>query len=311
MKNKNLEEFLKFKTHTEVIDKVYTGIQGKNFTVHEDKKHTIIVPEDIKWGDELDIMPCIVAHTDTVSKKKPTTLKVKDGIVSNPDGVLGADDRAGCYAIWKMLKADVRAIYILTDEEEVGGIGAYECAVSVLFETLIPNISAFIELDRESSDDIALYGFDNEALNKLFEDRGYITNYGSYTDVVDLAKESGIACINLSVGYYNQHTKKEFLVLKELYRTVDVMCKDLPKELYSVVYDDEGDVLPSQWGYGSYTPPNDSQVLCACCNQHEKLYESSMGQVCKECLDYDDSWYSYRWETVEKDDDEQECAMPF
>jgi hypothetical protein len=305
MKNKNLQQFLMFNKHDEVIDKVYTGITDGQFTIHEGKKFTIIAPADMKWGDKTDLMPAIVAHTDTVSSKKPTTFKVNKGVVTNPDGVLGADDRAGCYAIWKMLNANVRAIYILTDEEETGGIGAYECSVSDTFTTLLPNVSALIELDRESNKDIALYGYDNADLVTLFETFGYVSAYGSYTDVVDLSQSSGIACINLSVGYYNQHTKYESLVLQELYDTVDVMVHKLPKELYTKVYADEGDVLPAKWGSAKYTTDSGNEPIeCDVCGQHEPLYSTFGGDICKHCLDYEDTWYSFR-------DADEPAAMPF
>lgn len=301
--DKHLEQLLMMNTHADVVRKVTSANTKEKFEVHSADKFTVIVPSDMKWGNKEDIMPCFVSHTDTVSNNKPTTLTVKNGVVRNPDGVLGADDRAGCYMLYKMIKNGVRGIYILTDEEECGGIGADECARSNIFHVLQDNTSALIELDRESDRDIALYGYDNGALTELFEQRDYGCAWGSYTDIVDLSKASGIASINLSVGYYRQHTKREYLVLHEMYHTLDMLLDNMPTELYREKYEAQGNF--------SFEEQYDmkDKILCDSCCDHAPLYETEYGNLCDTCcneyldtnplycdFEEDDTWYGGNFE---------------
>jgi len=275
-----IAKFLKAQTHDDILD--LFELYKTNFIYNSvgscDEQFTIICPNDMR-DDE--VMPCFVAHTDIVGIKVPKTLNYCDGVLSNPDGILGADDRAGCYILGEMINADIRGIYIITSGEEIGGIGASACSKSYEFADIIPNISCFIELDRESNNDCAIYGLDNENLIGLFEDIGYNAEYGSYTDVVTLAEYTNIACINLSVGYYNQHSKMETLVMSEMKWTLDNMLERLPKEIYDTVFEATDDISLScnKSGYDGFEP-----ICCEWCNDHSLLYDFDGFQICEECL---------------------------
>lgn len=291
-------------THNQVVSIATDGIGGYDIRTYGkgNESFTICTPTKMK---ESELMPCFVSHTDTVSTKKPRRFELKEGILTNPDGVLGADDRAGCYILSKMMENSVRGIYIFTNGEEIGGLGASACVKSQQFQDLVPHITAFIELDRQDDLDIACYGYDNEDLIGLFEQRGYKEAYGSYTDVVDFAEDTNIACINLSVGYRGQHTKKEDLVLADLDNTLDMMLTDLPVELYTEVYE----ATMTSWrnsannyDYGFSLNKSD-EVCCEMCSDHEKLYYVGQLMVCAYCADsladdydYDESEY---WEDAD------------
>ena len=278
--DKDLKEFLMFNKHNQVIEKVLHSIQDKYYRVHRFDEFTIITPRDM--GDD-ELLWCGVAHTDTVSAKKPTRFEFNDGILSNPDGVLGADDRAGCWLISKLIEKSTRAIFILTDLEEVGGIGAEACAKIDAFAEIADNITALIEFDRRGGNDCAMYGYDNEELLQLFKNRGYVEEWGSYTDVVSLAEASGIACINLSVGYDNEHTKHETLNVLQLGYTTDMMMNNLPPELYTKVY--KADMVSRD--YGSYSWREDMvEVCCEMCNDHSKLYIVEDMMLCGYCAGF-------------------------
>lgn len=68
----------------------------------------------------------------------------------------------------------------------------------------------------------------------LFERRGYFKAKGSFTDASNLARiySKGVACINLSVGYYNEHTPKETINITAMNRTLTIL-KDMVDELTS------------------------------------------------------------------------------
>lgn len=291
--NKDLATFLTMNEHHSVVNKVksvankYEHIQGVKFDM--------FYPSDMVSGE---LMPCIVAHTDTVQVKKPTkqSLVINHGVITNLNGVLGADDRAGCYAMWKLIQADVRAIYILTDEEEIGGIGANHCADSVEFTALEEFMSCLLELDRRGNKDVAIYGADNSHLIGIFEGMGYKEAYGSYTDVVTLAEVSDLACVNLSVGYDHEHTKRELLIVKHLEETITKLI-DMPSAFYDRRFEQEE---PKQNPFMFDTYTEELAVLCESCGEHAPLYAHENGTFCGDCVsEYDevlpsaddDFWY--------------------
>lgn len=284
MKNKNIRKMITAKGFEGVTTllKKYAGNDYQCFEYNKGNEdaYTIFMPK----SDEM--MPCIVSHADIVGKNEPIELKISDkGVMTNPDGILGADDRAGCYIIGEMMKAKVRARFIITENEECGGIGAGACAKEEPLEIIAPMTSCFIELDRRGSNDCATYGVDNSALIQIFGEHGYNEAWGSYTDIVDLCEATNIAGVNLSVGYYNEHTKNESLNLKELDDTLQFML-NLPEELYCKQYGVETNIKEVEYA---------EEICCDICGEHEKLWYVGGLAVCELCKGAEtgmvDTWY--------------------
>ena len=123
------------------------------------------------------------------------------------------------------------------------------------------------------------------------ESVGYRQAYGSFTDVVTLAQDSGIACCNLSVGYDMEHTKNESLDLDAMYHTMNMLKHSLPNDFWLEVYDAEEDYSFTRWGYGyglskGKTVHGHEPVCCDVCESHEPLYDVGWGFVCDACLEY-------------------------
>ena len=179
----------------------------------------------------------LVAHADTLAKER-IKLSINNNIITNQHGILGADDRAGCYAIWKIytdrLAHGVSLPNILiTDLEECGGVGAKQASKDLDFT----GTKLFIELDRQGCNEYVYY---TESLPKeiigYVESFGYVENYGSYSDIAEF-EDRRIPAVNLSIGYYRQHTTKESLHLDEVFLTisrVNEMLNCPPKKLYLV-----------------------------------------------------------------------------
>jgi len=170
-----------------------------------------------------DNLPCLVAHIDTVHKQKPCKNDIVQtgDILTNTKGGLGADDRAGVYALLQL--KDLPYNLLFTNFEETGGIGVKQ-AIRDLSVLLFTN-TCFIEIDRKGTKHYVDYvGAEQEFLN-LFETRGLGKEFGSYSDIYDLSSDLGIASVNLACGYYDQHTPIESLNLKEL-QTVIEFLKD-------------------------------------------------------------------------------------
>ena len=73
-----------------------------------------------------DIPIALVAHLDTVFEKpvKDLYYDTRKNVLWSPEG-LGADDRAGVYAILHILRnTPLRPSVIFTTDEELGGLGA-------------------------------------------------------------------------------------------------------------------------------------------------------------------------------------------
>lgn len=177
--------------------------------------------------------PLLVAHLDTV---RQTPLKKEDLIINEPiikarDGVLGGDDRCGVWIILKLIRMKAKYSYLLCWDEEIGCIG------SSLFPIEKYKFSCLIGLDRRGATDCALYGHENSTLIKIFKDRGFFPVDGSITDVAILAEKSQLACVNLSVGFFNEHTAEEFINLNFTKNTLNIISqKDLITELHKEIY---------------------------------------------------------------------------
>jgi len=182
-----------------------------------------------------DNLPCLVSHIDTVHKQKPNKkdiIQIGD-ILINIHGGLGADDRAGVYTLLQL--KDLPYNLLFTNLEEIGGIGVKQ-AIHDLPDLLSAN-TCFIEIDRTGTKHYVDYvGVEQDFLN-LFETRGLDKEFGSYSDIYDLSSELSIASVNLACGYYDQHTTKESLNLKELQAVIDFLKDEtLIKELSARQY---------------------------------------------------------------------------
>lgn len=202
-----------------------------------------------------DVPIMMVSHMDTFNNP-PKYVKYSNGIMSAKNG-LGADDRAGVYSILHLIRLGFKPTVLFTEDEEIGGIGA-----TSFRETGIKpdDIRYIIELDRCGVNDAVFYECDNPDFTEYITSFGFVENWGSYSDICDITPELGIAGVNLSIGYHNEHSKKETLVISQMARTIRVVEKMLsnpPEEYfeyieYSSVYQNAGnktDKYMAQYGY--------------------------------------------------------------
>lgn len=177
----------------------------------------------------------LVAHLDTVHLSPPVEIfhDREKGVLWSPQG-LGADDRAGVLAILYALKWGYRPHVLFCDLEESGGLGARE-AVKRLSR---PAVDFILELDRRGADDYVMYGWRSPELEALLESYGFRRAFGTFSDISILCPAWKIPGANLSVGYYQEHSKAEHLRLPELHRTAARVCKmlrDIPAVSFSYV----------------------------------------------------------------------------
>jgi hypothetical protein len=181
----------------------------------------------------------LVAHADTwwdTSYHIGKGLNIADGVIRPVLRGLGADDRAGCAIVW-LLKELGHSI-LITDGEESGGFGSYWLASDQRNTNIMDEINKehqfMVQFDRRNATDFKCYGVGTDEFRAYVGDKtGYAEpDRTAGSDIVNLCRD--VAGVNLSVGYYNEHTPEEYLVIDEWMNTLDV-CRnwlsepDLPR----------------------------------------------------------------------------------
>ena len=189
MTQKQLKQYL----HTELKKLGYNPINKKGFLYAEGSAPVLLI-----------------AHLDTVHTKTPNTfLYSKDKrFISSIEGI-GGDDRCGIYIILEIAKNHKYHI-LFTEDEEIGGIGAD------LFTkgNIKPDVNYIIELDRKGSNDCVFYDDENLDFQRFINSFGFKTEFGSFSDISMIAPKLGISAVNLSCGYFNAHSLREYIDIK-------------------------------------------------------------------------------------------------
>lgn len=234
----------------------------------------------------------LVAHLDTVHEKSPEPIvydMTKDSYYS-PNGI-GGDDRCGVYMILEIIKKHNCSVLFCEDEES-GCIGAKKFVKTDLAKELEFNYA--IELDRRGHNDAVFYDCDNPDFEDFITKDFYDTAYGSFTDICTVAPIVGCAAVNLSCGYYSAHTEKEYVVMSEMEKSIEEVCKILER----TTEDDKFEYIEAKYkgygyggyycgsysGYGGYS--NNSKNYSAYGGYSENGYSGW-------CDEYDDNDYYY------------------
>ena len=208
----------------------------------------------------------LIAHADTIYDKKGRTYKstpktfstdgapifpekypdridqtiVREGSIfkgANPDFGIGADDRAGCAILWLMRNSGHNVLLVDGEEDFLRGTRYLMREHNEIFDE-IHKSRCSIEFDFPEKDKLGYY-------DTLTSDsfKTYITQKTGYrenpnTQITDI----GILCVemcavNLSVGYYNHHTKDEYLDIGAWLKTLRIIRKisseEIPKFILS------------------------------------------------------------------------------
>ena len=187
----------------------------------------------------------LVCHIDTVDDQGGN-VTLKDiveykGVITNNVGgyVLGADDRAGVYAVLKILRNRYNKKLplppvLFTLGEEFGGIGVREFIRDDLLDD--KKINFIIEPDRKGAKEYVVYHEPPEEVDKYVQSFGWHKQKGCYSDIYDLTDAYLIPSINVSIGYYLQHTDKEFLVVKEMEESIKTIERMLGDQFSDKLY---------------------------------------------------------------------------
>lgn len=170
--------------------------------------------------------PCIVAHMDSVwdFAASREIIKTNDVLTSTylgePCG-LNADDSNGILVALQLLETLPNVKVCFTTEEKSGGFGADKAAQNIDF---FYNVKYLIQADRKGAHDLIIYTNNvTTASDEFLKDikaiknkYNYISAKGLFTDIGILSNKLGISGVNVSCGYYNEHTVKEYCNIIEL-----------------------------------------------------------------------------------------------
>lgn len=250
-----------------------------------------------------DIPVALVAHLDTVHRQTVQQLyhDQKKCVLWSPQGI-GADDRAGVFAILKILEAGYRPSIIFCSQEESGGIGATAFIKDIPAPLIKTNY--LIELDRQGSVDCVFYDFDNPIFEEYINNFGFITDWGTFSDIAIIGPAWKLPSVNLSIGYINEHTTSETLHYVDMFNTIEKVQKILEAEAaeeHTFAY-----VELSRWDNSKYWSKwysksvfnKDSYHRCDCCglaypkNSFTVISDDENNKLilCPECTKMNVTW---------------------
>ena len=243
----------------------------------------------IRFEDEFvyaagDIPVLLIAHLDTVLSKPPTKIYATEDrmIWTSPDTGLGADDRAGVYAIIKIILSGRKPSILFTTGEEVGGLGAMTFVK--MFPRPVSTTKYLVEIDRRGRGQSVYY----DCGNKKFEEYinsvgGFTTHQGIFSDISFICPNWNVAGVNISAGYYNEHTKEETLNFNDLFYSIDGINKLLDDADNAQFFAFEA--IPDT--------PYPINVICDCCGYTVPYFSLTKVQekkLCPNCVEKHVAW---------------------
>lgn len=206
-----------------------------------------------------DIPVLLTAHMDTVHEKLPKHIMVNEGKMSSPNGI-GGDDRCGIFIILSILsETDLRPSILFCEDEEIGGVGSEKFTFTKFIDDL-EKLKFLIEIDRQGKNDAVFYNCANaDFINWIEGKTGFREAWGSFSDISNLSPACGVASVNLSCGYYKQHTKEEYVVWDEMCHSKDVVIDLIKASETCVKFEYIEDVF-DDWGYFPQTYTNNTSV---------------------------------------------------
>lgn len=273
-----------------------------------------------------DIPVALVAHMDTVFYNQPSEIYYdqRKAIMWSPDG-LGADDRAGIFAILQIIADGYRPHIILTTDEERGGLGAQALAKK---KCPIEFLRFMIQLDRKGSNDCVFYECLNPEFIKFIEHFGFAEAVGSFSDISFLMPAWKICGVNLSIGYKDEHTIAETLNVHWMFKTIskvkdileEVQKHDCPQYEFKEIGNKLQDYYSFMRPYETYDDTYDTGTPCECCGKYffdfelfpAKSYrKKKIVYYCPDCAVDKVEWCEecgHPFEIVNPDDDLYVCS---
>lgn len=264
----------------------FTYIQGKR-----KDKVLLVAHADTVWPG-VRVMP-IVKNGEIISGyKEPIEVKNEYGVITKKKIGIGADDRAGCAALWHL--KNLGHSLLITSGEENHLKGSKYLMRSDWWKNEINSHQFIIQFDRANKNDLVFYDVGTkDFVEYMVEKTGYKPERGISTDIRELCKD--ICGVNISIGYYNQHKENEKLVLSEYFNTLAIIKKLLSQENIPRFELDKKNLFYISYSGNTCWNNHDSHDYGAYYNNanyenkhkswSDKLFDKALGTtvVCDEC----------------------------
>ena len=198
----------------------------RSFLIRRYGKENVIATKDFIVAKG-EIPVGLVAHADTVFSRRPSEFYYdkEANVMWSPDG-MGADDRAGIFSIIQIINGRFKPHIIITTDEESGCIGAM-MLVKKYKSHPFNDLKFLIQLDRRGEKDSVYYDCANDDFEQFINQFGFDTAYGTLSDISALAPVWGVAAVNLSIGYIDEHSHEERLFVSAMWDTIEKVKKIL------------------------------------------------------------------------------------
>lgn len=200
------------------------------------------------------------AHTDTVHRSGGVQLIDIDssGVIrlakaERESNCLGADDTAGIWLMWHLIRAGKPGLYVFHRDEEIGGLGSSHIATYT--PELLDGIGAAIAFDRRGDSEIITYQAGGRCCSDSFAQSlgdglgglkpspdGVFTDTANYTDLIG-------ECTNVAVGYRSEHSARESLDAVHLESLLESLL-ELDADALPIVRTPGEKDLDDSWLYG-------------------------------------------------------------
>ncbi len=159
-----------------------------------------------------------MSHLDNYCEKSQTVNHIIDHNFIRTDGttILGADDKAGVTIMLYMISHQIPGLYCFFKSEEIGCLGSKAFKMEKF--QMLSSYKKCVSFDRKGYSDIVICqnsintasaDFANDLIEEIGKEFDYkICENGGITDSFNF-KYLIPECINISVGYFQQHTFKE------------------------------------------------------------------------------------------------------
>lgn len=264
------------------------------------------------------------AHMDTVwetSVGHEVFYDSRKNIMVNLRGG-GYDDKVGIFMILQILELGYRPHVIFCTDEESGSLGADKLTEDFP-KCPFTDCRFIIMLDRRGFVDCVFYDCDNDKFVEYIEKFGFKEAYGSFTDICTLCPEWGMAGVNLSVGYQDEHTPNERLFVGSMFNTMDKVITILSQPEEEIPSFNYVPLITNRYGlgirynYGSWFNDEEDDEefqklpkICDVCgkdleNEKSVAYikrDGSWGRFCPDCAKTRVSYCELCGEAFEIDD---------
>ncbi len=315
----------------EVQTATYQQENMVNFIICEVKK---IAPEAKITLDEGNVYvvkgealtyPCVVSHMDTVHSLYPNSRVFNfNGKLFTINGVnmervgCGGDDKVGVFICLEALRYFDNIKLAFFRDEEVGCHGSAKADM-----TFFQDVSLALQCDRKGYRDFVnsisgtkLYTKEfSKEISPLLKRWGRRETSGGLTDVYQLAENGlGVCTANMSCGYYDPHTRNEYVVVSEVMDTLQFVIEVIElchkdgerweikhdvwtyysrgRDYYGGLYDDyygyQGSTTGSKDVKWIHSADEDIDCTCPMCqSDHAVYYDDTEGDhYCYTCRMY-------------------------